>query len=78
MPHRVSPLAKRVPQQAQPPRDPNTPGAQVPAGKGSISGTVVVAGTGQPARRARVNLTGGNDVGGARSTSTDDGGPFRV
>ncbi len=37
---------------------------------------MVVAGTGQPARRARVNLTGGNDVGGARSTSTDDAGRF--
>ena len=70
------PAREARPQQAQPPRDPNTPGAQVPAGKGSISGTVVVAGTGQPARRARVNLTGGNDVGGARSTSTDDAGRF--
>ena len=70
------PAREARPQQAQPPRDPNTPGAQVPVGKGSISGTVVLAGTGQPARRARVNLTGGNDVGGARSTSTDDAGRF--
>ena len=56
------------PAQGQPPRDPNAPGAPVVVGKGSISGTVSVAGSGQPARRARVNLSGGGDVGGGRST----------
>lgn len=64
------------PAQAQPPRDPNAPGAPVVVGKGSISGTVSVAGSGQPARRARVSLSGGGDVGGGRSTTTDDMGRF--
>jgi hypothetical protein len=59
-----------------PPRDPNAPGAPVAVGKGSITGTVTVAGTGQPARRARVSLSGGQDVGGGRSTTTDDLGAF--
>ena len=45
-------------------------------GKGSISGVVVVAGSGQPARKARVSLSGGNEVGGGRSTTTDDSGRF--
>jgi protocatechuate 3,4-dioxygenase beta subunit len=45
-------------------------------GKGAITGTVTVAGTGQPARRARVSLSGGQDVGGGRSTTTDDLGAF--
>ncbi len=66
------------PAQGQPPRDPNAPGAPVVIGKGSISGTVTVAGSGQPARRARVNLSGGNEVGGSRSTTTDEHGPVRV
>jgi protocatechuate 3,4-dioxygenase beta subunit len=64
------------PAQGQPPRDVNAPGAPLAVGKGSISGTVVVAGTGQPARRARVGLSGGADVGGGRSTTTDDMGRF--
>ena len=64
------------PQQGQPPRDPNAPGAPVAVGKGSISGVVVVAGSGQPARKARVSLSGGNEVGGGRSTTTDDSGRF--
>ena len=64
------------PQQGQPPRDPNAPGAPVAVGKGSISGMVVVAGSGQPARKARVSLSGGNEVGGGRSTTTDDSGRF--
>jgi hypothetical protein len=64
------------PAQGQPPRDPNAPGAPVVVGKGSISGTVAVAGSGQPARRARVNLSGGSEVGGGRSTTTDEMGRF--
>jgi len=64
------------PQEGQPPRDPNAPGAPVVVGKGSISGTVAVAGSGQPARRARVSLSGGTDVGGGRSTTTDEMGRF--
>ena len=75
MPRRARrrPHARR---QGQPPRDPNAPGAPVVVGKGNISGTVVVAGSGQPARRARVSLSGGSDVGGGRSTTTDDMGRF--
>jgi hypothetical protein len=69
------PPSETRPQQGQPPRDPNAPGAPLVVGKGSISGTVVVAGSGQPARRARVSLSG-NDVGGGRSTTTDDQGRF--
>ena len=64
------------PAEGQPPRDANAPGAPITVGKGSISGTVVVAGTGQPARRARVGLSGGTDVGGSRSATTDDMGRF--
>ena len=70
------PPAAPRPQQGQPPRDPNAPGAPVAVGKGSISGVVVVAGSGQPARKARVSLSGGNEVGGGRSTTTDDAGRF--
>jgi len=58
------------------PRDSNAPGAPLVVGKGSITGTVIVAGSGQPARRARVGLSGGADVGGSRSTITDDRGAF--
>ncbi len=36
----------------------------------------MVAGSGQPARRARVSLSGGADVGGSRSMLTDDSGRF--
>jgi Carboxypeptidase regulatory-like domain len=65
------------PAQGQPPRDANAPGAPVVVGKGSISGSVVVAGTGQPARRARVGLSGGPGAGGGgRSATTDDMGRF--
>jgi len=64
------------PAQGQPPRDANAPGAPVAVGTGTISGTVVVAGTGQPARRARVGLSGGSGVGGGRSATTDDMGRF--
>ena len=63
------------PQQPLPPRDPGQSGAQVAVGKGVISGTVVVS-SGQPARRARVTLSGSSEVGGGRTTSTDDMGRF--
>lgn len=42
---------------ATPPRDPRAAAEATPTGTGSISGTVTVAGTGQPARRARVTLS---------------------
>ncbi|HYI07345.1 MAG TPA: carboxypeptidase-like regulatory domain-containing protein, partial [Reyranella sp.] len=63
-------------QQPLPPRDPGLSGAQVAVGKGVISGTVVVVSSGQPARRARVALSGSSEVGGGRTTSTDDMGRF--
>jgi protocatechuate 3,4-dioxygenase beta subunit len=50
-------------------------GDQLPVGKGSISGVVAVAGTGQPARRARVNLSA-TEMGRSRSTVTDESGRF--
>jgi len=48
---------------------------QLPAGKGAISGVVAVAGTGQPARRARVSLSS-PDAGRGRTATTDDSGRF--
>jgi protocatechuate 3,4-dioxygenase beta subunit len=65
-----------VPRPAMP-RDTPVAGAgdQLPVGKGSISGVVAVAGTGQPARRARVNLSA-TEMGRGRSTLTDDSGRF--
>jgi protocatechuate 3,4-dioxygenase beta subunit len=59
----------------QPPRDSASP--QLAAtGKGSISGVVTVAGSGQPARRARVTLSGTGEAGGSRTTLSDDQGRF--
>lgn len=59
----------------QPPRDAgNQPVAVL--GKGSITGVVTVAGSGQPARRARVNLSTSGEAGGSRATIADDQGRF--
>jgi len=64
------------PLQGRPTRDLTAPGAdQLPVGKGAISGVVVVAGSGQPARRARVTLSS-PDVGRGKSSTTDDSGRF--
>jgi hypothetical protein len=60
----------------QAPRDPSQFGPVMAVGKGSISGIVSVVGSGQPARRARVNLLMTNDNGGSRSAMTDDQGHF--
>jgi len=60
----------------QQPRDPRDSSAQVVVGKGTISGVVVVAGTGQPARRARVALSAPSDGGGSRTAIADDQGRF--
>lgn len=46
-----------------------------PAGTASISGTVTVSGSGQPARKARVSLTGAGLRSG-RTTIADDAGRF--
>jgi hypothetical protein len=50
-------------------------GKPVPVGTGTLTGTVVVGGTGTPARRARVTLSGA-DVGPARNVVTDAQGRF--
>ena len=56
------------------PRDAAQNAQEVPVGKGSISGVVVVAGSGIPARRARVSLS--SNEGRGRTASTDDSGRF--
>jgi uncharacterized protein (DUF2141 family) len=62
--------------QVQPPRDSLPPSQQAPAvGTGSIAGTVTMAGGTQPARKARVSLTGA-ELRGGRSATTDDQGTF--
>jgi hypothetical protein len=58
----------------QPPRDARGDAQNPVIGKGSITGVVVVAGSGQPARRARVNLSA--PEAGNRTTTTDDLGRF--
>jgi protocatechuate 3,4-dioxygenase beta subunit len=64
------------PQRPMTPRDaPGGAGQELAVGKGSISGVVVVSGSGMPARRARVNLSA-TDAGRGRSTVTDDSGRF--
>jgi hypothetical protein len=60
---------------APPPRD-GAPGAPLGVGTASISGVVLVAGTGQPARRARVTLAGAEGGGGSRIATSDDDGRF--
>jgi 5-hydroxyisourate hydrolase-like protein (transthyretin family) len=47
----------------------------VPPGTASVSGTIGVVGTGQPARRARVTLSSA-EGGGARTTTTDEHGRY--
>jgi hypothetical protein len=64
-----------------PPRDPGLPGGAIPAGKGSITGSIVIAGAGQPARRARVVLSFSSSSesgsgGGSQTMTTDDNGTF--
>ncbi len=71
----ISPSLASAQTTATPPRDPRAAGAAAPAGTGSISGTVVVAGSGQPARRARVNLSGA-DLRGSFAKTTDEQGRF--
>jgi protocatechuate 3,4-dioxygenase beta subunit len=48
---------------------------QTPVGTGTISGSVVAAGSGSPVRRARVSLTGA-ELHGGRFVLTDDAGRF--
>ena len=71
-------FAQQPPPPPQPMRDVQTAGrgqAPVPVGTAAISGMVTMAGTGQPARKVRVNLSGA-ELRGSRSTNTDDQGRF--
>ena len=51
------------------------PAGDLPTGTSSIVGTVAVSGTGGPARRARVSLSG-ESLRGGRSVTTDDQGRY--
>ena len=51
------------------------PAGDLPTGTSSIVGTVAVSGTGGPARRARVSLSG-ESLRGSRSVTTDDQGRY--
>src|SRR5215208_6513310 len=49
--------------------------ASIATGTASVAGTVMVAGTGAPARRARVTLNAA-DGGGSRTATSDDEGRY--
>ena len=57
------------------PRDGRGGGQSLAAGTAAVSGTIVVAGTGQPARRARVTLNA-TEGGGSRTAMTDEEGRY--
>ena len=59
-----------------PPRDQSPAGQEIAVGKGAITGSLVVSGTGQPARRARLTLSSNDQPGGSRSAIADDTGAF--
>lgn len=63
--------------QVAPPRDAARPGVQTPPATGTavIMGNVTMAGTGQPARKTRVTLSG-TEIRGSRTATTDDQGRF--
>lgn len=67
--------AQTRPATPAPPRDTRVPGAAAPAGTASVTGTVVVTGSGQPARKARVTLSGG-ELRGTLTRTTDNEGRF--
>ena len=72
----AAPLHAQVVGLPVPPRDPQTASSQpAPTGTGVISGVVTMAGSSQPARKVRVNLSG-SELRGSRSTTTDDQGRF--
>jgi Carboxypeptidase regulatory-like domain len=58
-----------------PPRDAGSPQLAQAVGTAVITGTVVVAGSGQPARKARVSLSG-QELRGGRTVTTDEQGRF--
>src|SRR5687768_10579226 len=57
------------------PRDGRGSGQPLAAGTAAVSGTVVVAGSGQPARRARITLNA-TEGGGSRTAMTDEEGRY--
>lgn len=62
--------------QVAPPRDSRPgPATPPPAGTAVVTGTVTMAGTGQPARKTRVTISG-TEIRGSRSATTDDQGRF--
>lgn len=67
---------RELQQAPQPPRDPAGGMPTVTVGKGAIAGSLVVAGSGQPARRARLTLSSSDAPGGSRTAVTDDVGAF--
>ena len=69
----LAPQGQTTPVAVQPPRDSQP--AEVPTGTGSITGNVMTADSGQPARRVRVSLTGA-ELRGGRTVTTDDSGAF--
>ena len=71
----VALLAMPVAAQVAPPRDARPPSQTPAVGTALVSGTVTLAGSMQPARRARVNLSGA-ELRGGRSVITDDQGQF--
>jgi protocatechuate 3,4-dioxygenase beta subunit len=72
----VVPLLIAAASAQQPPsRDPGAVGANTPVGTASLAGTVVVAGSGQPARHARISISS-TELRGSRSTTTDSQGRF--
>jgi uncharacterized protein (DUF2141 family) len=66
-------LPPGAPQRPAPPRDAS--GNPIPAGTASVSGAIVVLGTGAPARRARVMLNAAEGAG-SRTAMTDENGHF--
>jgi protocatechuate 3,4-dioxygenase beta subunit len=70
-------LVGAIPAAAQvPPRDPGAAiGQPTPAGTAVIAGTVMMAGSTQPARKARVSLSAA-ELRGGRSVTTDDQGRY--
>lgn len=59
----------------QPPRDARSGPQPLATGTATLSGVVMMAGSGQPARKVRVSLSG-MELRGGRSTTTDDQGRF--
>ena len=71
----VALLATPAAAQVTPPRDARPPSQAPIVGTAVVSGTVTLAGSMQPARRVRVNLSGA-ELRGGRSVITDDQGQF--